>query len=108
MRDYDLTPDGVPVVDWSSCDVPCAELDALGEELALRGVSFIVMSPSFTIGWQVIYQGEDGWPVSVIYNPMSNGHKAGLLEAARMPVRDVMGWLNAVKVLREFPPMVTP
>lgn len=106
VSDLEPVADGL-TIDFSSCDVPSSELDALAEALVLQGVPFRFEGPDTTFGWHISYRSARGWQVSVIYSPISYGHKFGLLEAASLPVRDVQGWLTAADVLREFPPMVT-
>lgn len=96
-------------------ETPCAELDALAEELALHGVPFRVQrmrvsslygKPLPPSGWQLVYPC-GGAPVSVIWSFQSYGHQAGLLEAWDFDDRsDPLGWMDAGEVLRKWPPEV--
>lgn len=105
--------------DWS---VPCAEIDALAEELAIRGarflaerMEFLTGEPDATCGWHVVYRCAGG-DVSVIWSFASYGAKLGLLEAmgpskspgdaADATGSVVRGWLSAGDVLRIWPPEV--
>ena len=90
--------------------VPCPEIDALAEELALRGVRFEAEHHVVPTGhrgidaWHVVYPGAAGRHVSVIWSPLSYGHKYGLLEAWDLDERsDPRGWLTAGDVLRMYP-----
>ena len=104
--------------EWS---VPCAEIDALAEELAIRGARFIAErmefltgDPDATCGWHVVYRCA-GRDVSVIWSFASYGSKLGLLEAMGPSMASydtdntgivVRGWLSAGDVLRTWPPEV--
>lgn len=105
--------------DWS---VPCAEIDALAEELAIRGVrffaermEFLTGEPDATCGWHLVYRCA-GADVSVIWSFASYGAELGLLEAmgpytepdgvAEGCGNTVRGWLSAGDVLRTWPPEV--
>ena len=88
--------------------VPCAEIDALAEELVLRGAPFLCGPMEFeggTCGWHVVYRCA-GHEVSVIWSFASYGSKLGLLEAMPIGVdhADPTGWLCAADVLRMYPP----
>lgn len=94
---------------WTLPDywVPCPEIDALAEELALLGVRFVVEGPRAVPGWHIVYDSTMG-DVSVVWHPWSYGNDKGLLEAMPQDVShpDAVGWLTAGDVLRLFPPEV--
>lgn len=93
-------------------DVPCPEIDAICEELVLRGVpvrverfrDYACRDEDHAYGWHLVYQGEQG-RVSVIWSASSWGQMLGLLEAWDYDERsDPQGYLTAANVLRRFPP----
>ena len=94
-------PEGVPA---GFFDVPCGEIDAIAEELALRGVPFRAEHHRPIPGWQLVYQAACG-EVSVVWSPFSYGSSLGLLEAWDYDERgDPRGWLSAAAVLNLYPP----
>lgn len=97
--------------DGSAYEVPCAELDALAEELVLMGCPIYAERVDLWdrfYGWHLTYRGHGG-TVSVIWSRVSSGSEAGLLEAWDYDERnDPKGWLTAGEVLRMYPPEVRP
>lgn len=97
---------------FDDCSVPCPEIDALAEELALRGLPFMAEHDALPCGrgtfetWHIIY-GRAGGEVSVIWSSISSGHRYGLLEAWDLDERsDPRGFLTAGDVLNLYPPEV--
>lgn len=84
---------------------PCPEMDALAEELVLRGVPIrLLRGPEQgLVGWQLGYATPQAY-VLVSWTIFGMGHERGLLEATQVcPPGETLGYLTAGDVLRVWP-----